>query len=137
MRVKVYQKDTSPNGDCLKACLCSLFGWNEYFVPNFGQYGAAWREHFVDYMASKNIGVISFPIGTRQAETAFCAVNKYSSFQCIVAVQSFKYPEQNHAVIGRVTEGVLEIIHDVNPENAGKTTEDYKILEVLVFFRSF
>lgn len=138
MRSKVYQKDTSPNGDYLKCCIASLFGWREYYIPNFMDKGVnGWREAFVRYMASKNIGVISFPVADAAAFERFSFINRFSSFQCVVAVDSFRYKKQLHAVVGRVTNGVLEIVHDPNPQNAGKVTENYTVREVFVFFRSF
>lgn len=137
MRQKVFQEDTSKDGDCLRACIASMFGLRVYFVPNFMKSPDGWRKCFVDYMRSKNIGVISFPIGTTQARTAFRKSNRFVSFQCVLSVESFKYPDQHHTVVGRVTDGEIEVIFDPNRENAGKVTEDYTIQEIFVFFRSF
>lgn len=130
----------------MKMCIASLFGYREFFVPNFvaSDADANWRVKFVRYIQSKNMGVISYPMNTvfqqkawQKSLKAFLRANRFSEFQCICLTRSFLFEGDLHAVIGRVSEGELHITHDPAKENAGKRTEDYEIAEVFVFFRSF
>ena len=124
--IKIYQEIVdADNGDCLRACICSLLGLeNTSVIPNFGDYpdNNFWIK--VNEWTKPNIGYSFIP-----AMYSKMLVSLIKGFYCIAVGPVHRGP-QNHAVI--IADE--KIIHDPHPSNAGLIEISYIVIPVFIGF---
>lgn len=98
----VKQTDTSfETGNCLQACVASIFELELDEVPHFISYGDDWWFQYRDFLAARNISVVW--------TTKFVPIGAWH----IASVNSPRYAGGSHAVVCD-TEG--KIVHDPHPD---------------------
>jgi len=130
---KIYQTDfTNVSGNCLQACVASILNCDLYHVPNFVTY-KNWKEEYVRFWESKNKIVMFIYTLSDFGLGRFIERVPYSG-HCILAVDSFLHPGKLHAVVGLLADQRLSIVHDPNPQNYGRTSDEYVCGEIDLFF---
>ncbi|MCD9188274.1 MAG: hypothetical protein LUM44_17795 [Pyrinomonadaceae bacterium] len=130
---KVYQTDfTNVTGNCLAACVASILECELDDVPNFVTF-PNWKEEYIRFWESKNrVPVFFHSLSDDGLLRAFERL-PFTGY-CIVAVQSFLHPENLHAVVGFFENKLLKVVHDPNPANKNKTSSDYLVAEIDLFY---
>jgi len=134
MKKRIYQTDTSSKtGNCLPACIASMFDFPLESIPNFILSGRYWRQSYYEFLRNNNIGVIFIPVTGKNFKW-FLEANQNLETYCICSVESFTHKDVLHAVVGRLYNGVLEVIHDPNPNNVELADKEYRVQEIDLFF---
>ena len=104
----VHQSVFGKNGDCLRACICTITGYSVEEVPNFGEFqetDAFW-------------GAVKGFIRERGGDLVPVSFPEWDSLQSLEVVLPFivigegSLPERNHAVVYYPSDGT---VHDPHP----------------------
>mgnify|MGYP006450460919 CR=1 FL=1 len=113
----VYQTVLEPpHGNCLQACIASLFELPLEDVPNFMAYGSGWRTKYRKFL--KTFGLKSLLYSSREAQS----LNGYH-----LVIGGSPRGDFLHAVVG--LDG--EIIHDPYPDWVGEPLTEVMGYEVI------
>jgi hypothetical protein len=103
------------NGDCFRACVCSILELDPATVPNFCSYSVdQWWGRFIDWAKSSGYALYWGTYPPMHVE------------YYIVSGKSPRYPNRLHSVVWHN----YEMVHDPHPDGTGiKSITDYIWLE--------
>lgn len=117
-----------PTGNCLAACVASLFNLPLWLVPNFVTYGEGWWDRLGGFAADNGYRLLCLPRAVDQKWHGKFMFGDY----CIVTVRSPR-GNWNHCVIAEILTG--EVVWDPHPEGweEGHQLADEDIVDWILF----
>ncbi len=113
------QTELGPQGNCLSACVATIFEIPLSEIPNFNQFGEAWYRSFIDWCLERQIGLVYM---TAQDSRA----GAYSNMIIIAVYEVLNNPSVLHAVVAKrdlkLKEGIKNwiwetaVVFDPSPE---------------------
>lgn len=122
---RVYQTDTSKErGNCVQACIASIFNLTLTQVPNF-----------TNLNPKNNISeMIKWVVG--EGYSIIILKDLYdgtSGTMCLATIRSKRHPTAHHMVVGRLNfDGDVVLLHD--PDTSGKNKIGQEIEWVKLYF---
>lgn len=106
----VCQAETAlGRGDCLRACVASLLELGADEVPNFRLADDQWGA-MQDWLAGRGLTAIRV-----RPDGLYPRLNAH----CIVTGDSPRNSTVLHAVVGKIEDDTIHVVHDPHPENTG------------------
>lgn len=128
---KLYQTNIDRRGNCWQAAVASVLGLRLDQVPDFmalDEKVNRWSA-YIQFMKAQGVYVLTVPIHSERHLKTVCLYNRFAEGDVILRVAG-KYDGIGHAVVGFFERGKIKVVHDPNPENEGKTFDDYTILGI-------
>src|SRR3990167_3048324 len=113
----------SEQGNCIAACLASIFECSLEDVPDFtgSIVAGGWFFHLQKWLAECNLSLLMLPAKPIDVPAGYA----------MAAVKSLTLPNPDDGHMVVVNNGMLA--HDPNPKNTGKSPDDYEVMEYWAF----
>ena len=113
----------SEQGDCMRACLASIFEIPLEDAPDFVGHiaGGGWFFILQKWLNARNLSLLLLPAKPKDVPMGYAMV--------AVLSHNLPNPQDGHMVV--VHDGLL--VHDPNPANAQRPQDDYTVTELWAF----
>ena len=110
-------------GDCMAACLASIFEVELADVPDFAGHinGGGWFFLFQKWLKARNLSLLMLGSDAKDIPAGYC--------MAAVLSHNLPDPKDGHMVV--LKNGLL--VHDPNPNNTGRDQGEYTVLEYWAF----